>query len=246
MTKPQALPLLAPFAGWYVGRYGVEGSFRYGLIGAAVIVLLWLPFVPHGGPGAYLRNVAEYQGGVFAVLSLRAWNPWWLLQEAAGYGEFIADSARVAGPVTLRVVGYVAALVLEMVVFLAVLRSPTPRTLALGLAAATLVAFTLLTSMHERYAYGALIFLALLLPERRVLALWLAFGIAFTINLLAAVPPTPDLARALPVFGPLGVLGSIVTTGCAAVTLALLLASSRRPSTHSPPEGDRVPAQVMG
>jgi Gpi18-like mannosyltransferase len=246
MTKPQALPLLAPFAGWYLGRYGTAAAFRYGLIGAAVVVLLWLPFIPHGGPGEYLRNVAEYQGGIFAVLSLRAWNPWWLLQEAAGYGEFIADTARIAGPVTLRVVGYLAALVLETVVFLAVLRSPTPRSLALGLAAATLVAFTMLTSMHERYAYAALIFLALLLPDRRILTLWLSFSVAFTLNLLAAVPPTPEIGRALPVFGPLGILGSVVITGCAAVTLALLLAGSRARATESPAESDRVPAQVVG
>ena len=244
MTKPQALPFIAPFAGWYLGRYGLLGSLRYVAVGTAVLVVLWLPFVPHGGPAPYLRNVVEYQSGVFAVLSLRAWNPWWLLQEAAGYGEFISDSSAIVGPVTLRVIGYAAALLLELVVFLAVLRSPTPRALALGLATSTLAAFTLLTSMHERYAYGALVFLVLLLPDRRILALWLAFSVVFTVNLLVAVPPTTLIERAVPVFGPLGVLGSIAMSACAIASLLILLTDTN----HTPdgrlarPDSDTIRA----
>ena len=45
-----------------------------------------------------------------------------------------------------------------------------------------------------------ILFLVLLIPERRFLAIWIGFGIAFTLNLLAAVPPTPqigDLVRAV-------------------------------------------------
>ncbi len=50
--------------------------------------------------------------------------------------------------------------------------------------------------MHERYAYAALVFLALLLPDRRILALWIVLGVAVTLNLLAAAPPTPEIGRA--------------------------------------------------
>ena len=102
--------------------------------------------------------------------------------------------------------------------FVAVLRDPRPRTLILGLAASTLVAFCFLTSMHERYAYGALIFLMLLLVERPVRALAVAFAVVFTLNLLAAVPPTPAIGELLPVSGALGIAGSIamlaVAIGC--------------------------------
>ena len=91
---------------------------------------------------------------------------------------------------------------------LAVVRDPRPRTLVLGLAAATLVAFCFLTSMHERYSYGALVFLMLLVPDVRMRWLGLAFGIVFTLNLLAAVPPTPAIGEWLPVAGPLGIAGS--------------------------------------
>ena len=38
----------------------------------------------NNGPANYLGNLATYQNEIFNVLSLRAWNVWWLLQEAAG------------------------------------------------------------------------------------------------------------------------------------------------------------------
>jgi hypothetical protein len=85
-----------------------------------------------------------------------------------------------------------------------------------------------LTTMHERYAFGALIFLALLLPDRRVLALWLVFGVAFTLNLLAAIPPTPEIASVLPVSGVFGVTGSIVTLGVTVAILGLCLSGIAR------------------
>ncbi len=233
MTKPQALPLLVPFAAWYLARFGWSGAIRYGAIGAAVIALLWAPFVAFGGPAAYLRNLAEYQDEIFAVLSLRAWNPWWIVQEAYAGGSFVADSAAVAGPITLRHIGFAVAALLEGVVFLAVYRAPTARALALGLAAAALVAFCALTTMHERYAYAALVFLALLIPDRRVLPVWVVFGVAFTLNLLAAAPPTPEIGRALPIGGLLGSVGSVAMTAATAATLWLLLRERRPPNGAS-------------
>ena len=52
--------------------------------------------------------------------------------------------------------------------------------------------------MHERYAYGALVFLLLLIPERRIAWLYLAFGVVFTLNLLSAAPPAPIFTEWLP------------------------------------------------
>ena len=247
MTKPQALLFLAPFAGWFLAKGGWRGAVLAGVVGAAVIALLWAPFLAAGGPAGYARNLSEYQGDIFAILSLRAWNAWWLVQEAFAGGSFVSDQTAVVGPLTLRHVGYLLAGVLEVVVFLAVYRRPTREGLALGLAAAVLVGFTFLTTMHERYAFGALIFLALLLPDRRVLAIWLVFGVAFTLNLLAAIPPTPEIASALPVSGVFGVSGSIAIVAVTIATLVLLLS---RPPPGEPAdaadERDAVPVQVMG
>ena len=226
MTKPQVLPFLVPFAAWFWATGGWRGFVRAGLIGAAVIVVLWLPFIAASGPANYLKNLAEYQGDIFNILSLRAWNLWWLVQSLFA-GGFVADDVAFLGPLTLRHVGYLLTGLLELLVAVAVLRDPRPRTLILGLAAATLVAFCFLTSMHERYAYGALVFLMLLIPEARVRWLGIAFGIVFTLNLLAAVPPTPEIGSLLPIGGLLGVAGSIAML---AVCVAILVGLTRMPA----------------
>jgi hypothetical protein len=235
MTKPQALPFIVPFAAWFLARDGWLGAVKAAIVGATVIVVLWAPFLGAGGPAGYARNLAEYQGDIFAILSIRAWNLWWLVQEFLAGGNFVSDQGAVWGPVTLRHVGYLVAGVLEVVVFLAVLRSPTRRMLTLGLAAAILVAFMFLTTMHERYAYGALVFLALLIPERRFLVTWIVFGVAFTLNLLAAVPPTLRIGELLPVQGPLGIAGPLTMLAVTIVVLhALLTAPPAEPGVPDP------------
>ncbi len=222
MTKPQVLPFLVPFAAWFWATGGWRGLLRAAAIGLVVIMALWLPFIPAGGPANYLKNLAEYQGEIFNILSLRAWNLWWLVQSLFAGGGFVADDVAFLGPLTLRHVGYVLTGLPSLLVALAILRDPRPRTLILGLAAATLIAFCFLTSMHERYAYGALVFLMLLIPEARVRWLGIAFGVVFTLNLLAAVPPTPRIAELLPVDGWLGIAGSVAMLAIAATTIWLL------------------------
>jgi hypothetical protein len=229
MTKPQALPFLVPFAAWFLARGGVRGAVLAGIVGAVVIALLWLPFIPAGGPAGYARNLSEYQGDIFAVLSLRAWNVWWLVQELWAGGQFALDGTAIVGPLTFRHVGFLIAGVLEVVVFVAVYRSPTQRTLALGLGAAILVAFTFLTTMHERYAFGALVFLVLLIPERRVLALWVSLGVVMTLNLLAAIPPSEQIGTLLPISGPLGIAGSLAMIVITVLVLRETVASAREP-----------------
>jgi len=223
MTKPQALPFLVPFGAWFVARVGWLGAVRLATVGAATIVLLWLPFVAAGGPANYLETLGDLQGDDFAVLSLRAWNPWWILQVVAAGGEFVSDSVAFVGPLTLRHVGIALAGILELVIVVAILRRATPERLALGLAAAALVAFIALTTMHERYAYPALIFLALLFPDRRAVALWAILAVAFTLNLLAAVPPSVEIGALLPVDGVPGIVGSLAMTVVTVACLAWLV-----------------------
>ena len=234
MTKPQALPFLFPFAAWFWATGGARGFARAAIVGAVTIIALWIPFLSSGGPINYIHNLAEYQGTIFNILSLRAWNAWWLLQTAAG-GAFIADDVAFLGPVSLRIVGYGIVAIFEVVIAIAVLRDPRPRSLILGLASSTLLAFGFLTSMHERYAYGALIFLLLLLPERRVRWLTIAFGVVFTANLLAATPPTPDIGAWFAIDGPTGVVGSIAMLAIAAASLWLLLNPGGAPDVPATP-----------
>ena len=226
MTKPQALPFLIPFAAWFWAKGGLSGFLTAAAIGAGVIVLVWLPFIPADGPANYLHNLDEYQNDIFAVLSLRAWNLWWIVQTVGAGGGFVSDQTAIVGSLTFRYLGYALTALFELVVFFAVLRDPKPRTLILGLAASTLIAFSFLTTMHERYAYGALIFLMLLLAEAPVRWLAIAFGVVFTLNLLAAVPPTTEIGALLPVDGVLGVVGSVAML---IIAFVLLFAVSRPP-----------------
>lgn len=221
MTKPQALPFLVPFAAWYLARYGPRVTLTSVAAGLAVIVALWLPFVPSGGPGAYLANLSHYQDELFAALSMRAWNAWWFLQQLAG-GGFSTDSSLLLGPISARMAGLMLAGLGEAAVFAMVWRRPTPRVLALGLACATLVAFCFLTTMHERYAYGAVVFLAVLVPEARIRWMWLALSVLFTLNVVAAIP-TQELGTLLPSDGAVGAAGSlamVALTGLLLWTLA--------------------------
>jgi hypothetical protein len=222
MTKPQALPFLVPFGAWFLARDGWLGAFKAALVGGLVILVLWLPFLAAGGVQNYARNLAEYQGDTYAILSLRAWNAWWLVQEAFASGQLVSDQGAIIGSLTLRHVGYGLALLGELAVLGLVYRAGSPRALAYGLAASVLVAFCLLTTMHERYGFGALAFLVLAFPDRRAAWLALAFGVVFTLNLLAAVPPTPEIGRLLPIAGPLGIAGSVAMLACLAATIAIL------------------------
>ncbi|MEX2185119.1 MAG: hypothetical protein WEC14_11795, partial [Chloroflexota bacterium] len=208
-TKPQAIPFLVPLAAWFWAAGGARELVRTGLIGLGTLTVLWLPFIPAGGPIGYLANLATYQTDIFNILSLRAWNGWWLVQEAAVGGSFIADDVPFLGPLTLRHVGYAVTGLVSLWIAIRIIRDPRPRTLILGVAASVLVFFAFMTQMHERYAYAALIVLALLFGEMRMRWLWVALGVVFTLNLLAAVPPTPEIRELLPVAGPLGMAGSV-------------------------------------
>jgi hypothetical protein len=238
MTKPQALPLAIPFAAYYLGRYGPGGSVRAIAVAVATAAVLWAPFVAAGGLGNYVRNLADYSS-LFAVLSLRAWNPWWILTDLAGGGALVADDVPIVGPVTLRWVGVAIAGLLELAIFLWVWRRPTATGLAWGLAAAALAAFIGLTAMHERYAYPALVFLVLCWPDRLAVWTWAVLGVAVTLNLVAAVPPSGGPGSLVAVGGLVGIAGSLAMTG-ALVAVLLGLRAAEPAGVAGSPEMSRA------
>jgi hypothetical protein len=216
MTKPQALPFVVPFAAWFLATQGWRVSLRAAAIGAAVVLVVWLPFVPAGGPVAYLHNLSSYENDLFSVLSLRAWNPWWLVQELFARGDFVSDQTSLAGPVTFRLLGLAITALIAAVVFLGVYRRPSPERLAMGLAAISLGAFVALTTMHERYAYPAFVFVMLCWPRRQVVAAWVVLAVAIALNLVYAIPP-PDVTP--PADGLVSVAGAIAMTVVAFVAI---------------------------
>ncbi len=225
MTKPQALPLVVPFAAFYLGRHGLRGSIRAAIVGVVTVGLLWIPFLGADGPANYLHSLAAYSNE-FAVLSLRAWNPWWILTDLVGGGQLVADSVPIVGPITFRWLGVAMAAVLELAIFLWVWRRPTASTLAWGVAAAALAAFIGLTTMHERYAYPAVAFLALAWPNRVAVGAWLLVAITASANVIAAAPPHGAPGSLLQVGGLVGVVGSLAMTATLVVTMAGLRRAS--------------------
>jgi hypothetical protein len=234
MTKPQALPFIVPFAAWFLATQGWRGTLRGAVIGALVAAAIWLPFLAAGGPLNYLHNLQTYQNDIFGVLSLRAWNPWWLLQELGAKGEFVSDATQVLGPLTFRQLGFVLAGILAVVVFVGVYRRPTAENLALGLAAISLVAFISLTTMHERYAYPAFVFLLLAIPRPVVAITWVAFAVVFAANLLVAIPPA---GWAIPEARLLGILGAVAMTVIAFVTVAAVALAAPDPDSRTGASG---------
>lgn len=229
MAKPQALAFIPPFAALAVACLGWRGSIRAGAVLAGTVFVLWLPFLAEDGPRQYLQTLATYQTGIFAILSLRAWNAWWILQSVVAGNDFATDGGAILGPLSPRILGYLIVGLLEVVIVRAVVRAPTQRGLLLGLAASVLVFFGVLTSVHERYAYAALIFLAPLIPDRRVLLTWLALTAVMILNLLAAVPPTAEIGAALPIGGPLGLAGSLAMIVLSGVVIWLLVSERASP-----------------
>lgn len=234
MTKPQALPFVVPFVAWFLATQGWRGTIRAGVIGGAVVVAAWLPFLAAGGPLNYLHNLGTYQNDIFLMLSLKAWNPWWLLQELRAGGAFVADGAAVLGPLTFRHMGFVLAGLLGLAVFVGVYRRPTSDHLALGLAAITLAAFVSLTTMHERYAYPAFIFLLLALPRPAIAVTWVVFAVVFALNLVVAVPPD---GWAIPEARLIGILGALAMTVIAFVTIAAVALAGPDPESRTGASG---------
>jgi hypothetical protein len=81
-----------------------------------------------------------------------------------------------------------------------------------------------MTQMHERYAYGAVVILVLLLSEGTPRLLWLTAATVVALNLLSAAPATPAISSLLPTFGLLGIAGSLVIVAATAAVIRLLRA----------------------
>jgi Gpi18-like mannosyltransferase len=234
MTKPQAIPFVLPFAAWFWATGGLREIARAAAIGLAVIVVLWLPFIPYGGPAGYLETVQGYSTGVFAILSLRAWNPWWIVQELAAGGLFVNDNQAILGPITFRQIGYVATASVAGLIALAIVRDPRPERLVVGLAASVMTFFTFMTQMHERYSYAAVLLVLVLFYERRIRLVWEVLGFVVMLNFFSAIPPNAAVGQVIPGHGPVTIIGSLVLTGC---TLYLVHMATRRSpitSTASP------------
>jgi dolichyl-phosphate-mannose-protein mannosyltransferase len=233
MTKPQALPLAIPFIAFALGRGGVRAIVSPAIAVAVTVGILWAPFVAAGGLGKYADSLLSHSD-LFGVLSLHAWNPWWLVQLPFGIEQLVADSNTLIGGVSFRLVGAAIFGMLALAVGTWVARRPTPEGLAWGLVAISLAAFCALTTMHERYLFPAVMILPILWPDRRAVLLWAALGVVFLLNLIAAT--LYPLSGPGSILGtPLGVAGPVVVAASLVVSLVILRrVGAERPAAMVP------------
>jgi hypothetical protein len=83
--------------------------------------------------------------------------------------------------------------------------------------------------MHERYLYGAVIFMAAVTSERVRAATWAVLAGVATANVVAAIPPANVPGSLIPLGGVVGIAGSVVILSVGAA----LIAELRRRETAS-------------
>ena len=247
MTKPQALP--SPCRSRRTRSGAGEGCGAPA--GAAIVGIRWWPSLgpvpPDGGTRGTPKPSTTTRTDFFPVLSLRAWNLWWLVQTLLAGGSFVSDCG-AARPPHVPAPGKRPDRAGNWWSSCSSFGGRRASGSYLGLAAAMLIAFSLLTTMHERYAFGALVFLAPSWSRRPVLVMWLILAGRLRRN-VRRDPPTRLEGTALPVNGRLGVVGCVVMIGVTVVAVPLAAspdAADESGGRREPPaEGDEVPAQVV-
>ena len=244
MTKPQALPLMLPFAAWFFATGGITTVIRTAAAGALTILLLWIPFYAFNGPGNYIDSLLYFQNQRFPYMSYGAWNLWWYVQNSIG--GWVRDDTLVLGPLSARFVGYALAGSLSLLAAWSIWRLRTPRALALGLAATALIEYCFLTTMHERYSYPAIVLLLLVVYDWRALALAASLSFVYVANLAAAASNQNYFQPRVDMGGINGLLGSGAMIAITLLTLALAVAPAIRGGNEleSEPDPDDPAAAV--
>jgi hypothetical protein len=183
LAKPQAwfmVPLLA-FA--TARAFGAAALMRGLAAGAAVALLISLPFIVSGHL-LELLTLPLQVSKVMPVVSADAHNLWWLVLQLRGQNPiFLFDSERAFGPLTYRTLsgGLVLAVMLLTCWLFATRRTSLPEASALGV----LGWFVFTTQAHENHLFFALPLLSLAWPGQR----WLLapFGVVSLTLLLNMV-----------------------------------------------------------
>jgi Gpi18-like mannosyltransferase len=238
-------------------RHGQElfdGALTVGLVGVPSIALWAVSGLPFGlGPVALVRFYRQW-ASLYKVTSANAFNLWGAL------GQYRND---VTGTDVLKIAG-VPALYVGTALFLAAVvvviwrvhraldrGADEARVLTVGAAVVSLGAFVLLTRMHERYMFPALVILAPLLVARPIRRWYAVLSGLFVLNVWYAYAyfNTADHVQALtagPVFGWLfGGYAALTwqkTLLSLAVARAAAMASLRAFQWAEAPEKVAVPA----
>jgi Gpi18-like mannosyltransferase len=165
LAKPQAWALVPLLAIATLRSHGLLGLARGLAAGAAVAVIITLPFLLTGRIPELL-SLPGTVSSVMPVVSADAHNLWWLIVQSRGQDPlFIEDSARLLGPLTYRTIA--GALVGAVFVLTYWLYWTRRASLAEAAALGVLGWFTFTTQAHENHLFFALPLLSLAWPLRR-------------------------------------------------------------------------------
>lgn len=175
------LPVLAVLAWRRFGlRPNVEGVALGGLMFAAAL----LPFVIGSGQDALRPFVGTVN--LFPYITNGAFNAWYWISGSSPL--VIEDSLPFVAGVSYRTAGLIALALGTAVLCWRAWRSSDRAEVYVLLAAANVTFFMLPTQIQARYLYPGLALLALaMIRERRLIALYVGFGIAFTYNVFSIV-----------------------------------------------------------
>ncbi len=229
LTKPQGLIVAPAIVVLLAARMGKRGLLRALIFGAAVSIVVTLPFLLAGFASSIV-NVYRGAGSVYPYLSLNAFNVWWCVLAAGGGTSRILefrDDVQLLGPITPRAIGLflfliATAWIIRRCWLVARSGGPIDHSRAWRLLTLQWLAFFLLpTQIHERYLVPAVISLA---PAAILEKMWrwvyAALSLGVLLNLMFVVPGSESVAPIVRAISGNGVFIALVFAGIA-VLLAM-------------------------
>lgn len=101
-----------------------------------------------------------------------------------------------------------------------------------------------MTTMHERYSYASLVFLAPLLARPTVRVAWAILAVTVSLNIVATPPSGLPSGSLTPLFGPIGAAGSVAMIVATIPVLTLLVCADRAIPTMLRPPRSQHPAEL--
>jgi len=128
---------------------------------AILTAIMTLPYAIVSSPAIIWRS---FKGsfGMFPLVAINAWNPWYLFHMLAG--RWVYDTETAFG-ISYKTIGLIAFALAAAAIVYALPKRPGRMIIFAAAAAMSLAFFMLPTEMHERYAYSFIPLVAVLLSE---------------------------------------------------------------------------------
>jgi Gpi18-like mannosyltransferase len=164
LMKFQMMIVLPIYFLYILRRYSVKELGKNLALATAIFLLGNLPFIVSGNWPTVISLITR-NADWFPVLSLRAFNLWWLYSQ--GQGLTVSDKILVIGTLNAKLAGLILFSLAYALPTLLVLLKPNFKNLLVGLILATFAFFLFPTQGHDRYLLPTLILLLLSLHFSR-------------------------------------------------------------------------------